>query len=82
MITFKSLSVIQYYARQRNLRLETVSVRRYVVDFAVTNGEGYVHVAKIPAGATSIEFREHSSNFIGADRKSLMLCNYFIFMYT
>jgi len=29
------------------------------------NGDDYVHVATIPAGATYIELREHSNNYIG-----------------
>jgi len=44
-----------------------------VVNAAVTNDDGYVHVAKIPAAATEIEFREHSNNYIGADGKSLII---------
>jgi len=32
------------------------------------NGDGYVHVARIPASATYIELREHSNNDIGAYR--------------
>ena len=35
------------------------------------NGDGYVHVAKIPAGATNIELREHSNNYVGAHLRSL-----------
>jgi len=38
------------------------------VDVAVTNGDGYVQVAKIPAGATDIVLREYSSNYIGMNR--------------
>jgi len=40
----------------------------------VTNADGYVHVAKVPAGATFIELREHSKNHIGARLESLTLC--------
>jgi len=34
--------------------------------YAVMTGDGYVHVATIPAGATYIELRENSNNYVGA----------------
>jgi len=40
---------------------------------AVVTGDGYVHVATIPAGATYIELRENSNNYIGTHLSSSLI---------